>query len=85
MRLYEYCKTKGLLTWGNSVYKAYDSTINQLIYLTLNIYQALENTHDICFVSHDASAAFDSVWHDGIILKPKQFGIKGILHTARAY
>ena len=78
MKLYEYCKRNCLLTWRNSAYKAQDSTINQLIYPPHNIYQALENGHDICFVSLDASAVFDRVWHESLIFKLKQFD-KGIL------
>ena len=79
MRLYEYCMNNGLLTWRNSAYKAYDSTTNQLIYLTHKIYEALDKGQDVCLVSLDASAAFDRVWHEGLIHKLKQNGIKGMM------
>ena len=79
IRLYEYCKDRGLLTWRNAAYKPFDSTVNQLILLSHKIYAALEKGEDICFVSLDASAAFDRVWHAGLIFKLRQFGIRGIL------
>ena len=33
----------------------------------------------ISFVSFDTNAAYDKVWHEGLIFKLKQFGVKGIL------
>ena len=54
-----------LLTWRNSGYKSLDSFINQLTFIAHKIYKALENGEGICFVSLDASAAFD-FWHEGL-------------------
>ena len=59
--LYRFCLEHNLLTWHNSDDKALDSSINQLIYIAHNIYKALQNGEDVCFVSLDASAAFDRV------------------------
>ena len=56
--LYEYCIKNNILTWRNSGYKHLDSTVNQLIYICHNIYEALAKGEDVCFVSLDASAAF---------------------------
>jgi len=70
-----------LLTWRNSGYKYLDSTVNQLAFLCHKIYEALENGQDVCFVSLDASAAFDRVWHKGLLFKLKQIGISGMLLT----
>jgi hypothetical protein len=77
--IYNYCMTHGLLTWRNSGYKRMDSTVNQLIFITHKIYESLEKGRDFIFLSCDASAAFDRVWHDGLIFKIKQLGIKGKL------
>ena len=79
--VYRFCVENGLLTWRNSGYKPKDSTINQLLVITHKIYQALENEHDYCFVSLDAIAAFDRVWHQGLIYKLKKIGISGKLLT----
>ena len=56
-----------------------DSTINQLVFLCHKIYAALENGQDVCFISLDASAAFDRVWHKALLFKLRQFGISGTL------
>ena len=79
IKLYEYCMRHNILTWRNAAYKVGDSTINQLLYLVHRIYQALERGEDICFVSLDASAAFDRVWHKGLLYKLRRIGIGGTL------
>ena len=60
--------------------------MNQLIYLTHRIYDSLEKGLDVCFVSLDASAAFDRVWHRGLILKLRKIGIRGpLLEWIKSY
>ena len=78
-QLYKFCESRGLLTWRNSGYKRLDSTVNQMIYISHKIYEALSNGKEVCFVSLDATAAFDRVWHDGLIHKLKNKGISGKL------
>ena len=56
-----------------------DSTVNQMIYISHKIYEALSKGEEVCFVSLDATAAFDRVWHDGLIHKLKNKGITGKL------
>ena len=77
--MYKFCLEHSLLTWRNSGYKPLDSSINQMILISHRIYAALEKGHDVCFVSLDASAAFDRVWHAGLIYKLKCKGICGKL------
>ena len=77
--LYKYCQDNNLLTWRNSGYKPLDSSINQLIYISHKIYQSLERGEDVCYVSLDASSAFDRVWHEGLLFKLKSKGINGKL------
>jgi hypothetical protein len=79
IHLYKFCLEHNLLTWKNSGYKPLDSSMNQLIYISHKIYEALEKGHDVCFVSLDASAAFDRVWHSGLLHKLKCKGIVGKL------
>ncbi len=76
---YHFCIEHNLLTWRNSGYKPLDSSINQLIFITHTIYESLEQGRDVCFVSLDASAAFDRVWHDGLIYKIQCKGVTGNL------
>ena len=77
--MYAFCLEHNLLTWKNSGYKPLDSSTNQLIYISHKIYKSLENGNDVCFVSLDASAAFDRVWHDGLLYKLQSKGITGKL------
>ena len=76
-RIYRYCEDNGILTWRNSGYKKWDSTINQLLYISDMIYKNLDNRDDTCLVFLDQSHAFDRIWHDGLIAKLKMYGING--------
>ena len=78
--LYKYCQDHNLLTWRNSGYKPLDSSMNQLIFISHKIYQSLEKGEDVCFVSLDASSAFDRVWHEGLFFKLRSKGICGKLY-----
>ena len=68
-----------LLTWRNSGFKPFDSTVNQLIFLVHKINQSLEKGQDICLIFLDVSKAFDRVFHEGLIFKLSSFGINGLL------
>lgn len=77
--VYKYFLDNNLLTWRNSGYKALDSSMNQLVYISHKIYEALENGMDACLVSLDATCAFDRVWHAGLLYKLNSKGITGHL------
>jgi hypothetical protein len=77
--LYKHFLDNKLLTWRNSGYKKMDSTMNQLIHISHDIYTAFEKGQDVCLVSLDATSAFDRVWHSGLIHKLRQKGIMGPL------
>ena len=47
------------------------------MYLSHKIYEALGKGRDVCYVSLDATAAFDRVWHAGLLFKLKKIGITG--------
>ena len=78
--IYSFCMEHNILIWRNSGYKPLDSSINQMIFITHQIYKALENGDDVCFVSLDASAAFDRVWQKGLLYKLRCIGIAGPLY-----
>ena len=80
IHLYHFCIIHNLLTWRNSGYKPLDSSINQLIFISHKIYESLEKGEDVCYVSLDASAAFDRVWHSGLLYKLRSKGITGNLY-----
>ena len=56
-----------------------DSCINQLLRVTHNIYQSLDDDLETRAVFLDISKAFDKVWHEGLLFKLKQNGISGNL------
>lgn len=78
-RLYSYCKTNNLLTDKNSGFKDSDSTVNQLLFITHKITQALDNREDASLVFLDISKAFDKVWHRGLLFKLRQLGLSDII------
>jgi hypothetical protein len=55
------------------------STSHQLIELTHDIMQSLDNQELICLIFCDVSKAFDRVWLRGLLLKLERYGIKGSL------
>ena len=53
--------------------------MNQLIYITYEIYQSFDDRLEVRGVFLDISKAFDKVWHEGLIYKLKQNGIRSNL------
>ena len=68
-----------LISHNQSGFNPGNSCINQLLYLTHNIYQSLDNDLETRGVFLDMSKAFDKVWHEGLLFKLKQNGISGNL------
>ena len=66
-----------LLSPNQSGFRPGDSTVNQLIAITHQIYVAFEEYQFAVF--HDISKAFDIVWHDGLLHKLESSGISGQL------
>ena len=59
-------------------FKPGDSCINQLLSITHEIYSSFDEGLEVRNVFLDISKAFDKVWHDGIIFKLTQNGIREI-------
>ena len=56
---------------------SWDSSISQLLCITHDIYQSLDDGLETRAVFLDISKAFDKVWHEGLLFKLKQNGISG--------
>ena len=71
------------MTPNQSGFRPGDSTINQLLSNTHKIYSAFEElpSRETRAVFLDISKAFDKVWHDGLLLKLKSYGISDCLLT----
>ena len=75
--IYERLANNQLLTPIQSGFRPGDSTINQPLHITHRIYAAFEEfpSRETRAVFLDTSKTFDRVWHDGLILKLKNYGI----------
>ena len=78
-QLYSFLDTNRLLTENQSGFRPGDSTINQLLSVTHEIYASFEQFDETRAAFLDLSKAFDKTWHDGLIYKLKSFGISGDL------
>ena len=74
----EYFIDNDLISRNQSGFKPGDSYINQLISITHEIYESFDDGFEVRGVFLDISKAFDKVWHEGLIYKMKQNGIKVI-------
>ena len=77
--MYNFFTTNDLITKNQSGFRPGDSTINQLLSITTEIYEAFENSYEVRAAFLDISKAFDKVWHEGLIFKLKENGINGSL------
>ena len=74
--LYSFLLTNNLLSKNQSGFRPGDSTINQLLSITTEIYNAYETLDETRAVFLDISKAFDKVWHEGLIFKLRQNGVQ---------
>ena len=58
-----------LIPSSQSGFKPGDSSINQLLSITPEIYSSFDGDLEFRSVFLDISRAFDKLWHDGIIFK----------------
>ena len=72
----KYFLNNNLISPIQSGFRSGDSCINQLLSITHDIFTSFDNGLEVRGVFLDISKAFDKVWHDGLIYKLKQNGIK---------
>ena len=77
--MYSFFIENDLISSNQSGFKQGDSCINQLLSITHEIYQSLDQGYEVRGVFLDISKAFDKVWHKGLLYKLEQNGIKGPL------
>ena len=77
--MYTFFRENNLISKKQSGFIPGDSTINQLLAITTEIFNAFENVDETRAVFLDISKAFDKVWHEGLICKLKQNGINNKL------
>ena len=77
--MYPFFILNKLISPNQSGFKRGDSCINQLLSITHDIYQSLDEGYEVRGVFLDISKSFDKVWHKGLLYKLEQNGIKGPL------
>ena len=77
--MYSFFIENNLISNNQSGFRPGDSTINQLLAITTEIYNSFETHNETRALFLDMSKAFDKVWHEGLISKLKQNGINGLL------
>ena len=84
--IYSYLHSNHLLSKNQSGFRPGDSTINQLLAITHDIYVSFEHNCETRSVFLDISKAFDKVWHEGLIFKLASNGIEGnLLNLLRSF
>ena len=77
--IYDHLSKHELISPHPSGFHPGESTINQLLLITHNIYRAFDETSSretrASFL--DLSKSFDTVWHEGLIYKLKANGLSG--------
>ena len=77
--MFSFLLEKNLISLNQSVFKPGDSSINQLLSITNEIFQSLDEGFEVRSVFLDISKAFDKAWHKGLIFKLSQNSISGNL------
>ena len=81
-KMFEFFTENELVSQNQSGFKPGDSCISQLLCITHDIYQSLDDGLETRAVFLDKSKAFDKVWHEGLLFKLKLNGISGnLLHV----
>ena len=86
--IYEHLCINGLISPHQSGFRPGDSTINQLLLITQNIYRAFDETpsKETRAIFLDLSKAFDRVWHEGLIYKSEFNGLHGnVLRIVKSF
>ena len=80
--MYHFFTINNLISRNQSGFRPGDSTINQLVAISDEIFSAFESYEETRAVFLDISKAFDKVWHEGLIFKLEQNGLEvNLLHT----
>ena len=78
-KMFEFFTENELISQNQSGFKPGDSCISQLLCITHDIYQSIDDGLETRADFLDVSKAFDKVWHEGLLFKLQQNGISGNL------
>ena len=77
--MFGYFSENELISHNQSGFRPVDSCINQLLCITHDIYQLLDDGPETRGVFLGISKGFNKVWHKGLLFKLKRNGISGNL------
>ena len=80
--MFEFFSENELISHNQWGFKPGNLCINQLLWITHDIYQSPDDGPETRSVFLDISKAFDKVWHEGLLFKFKQNGLWGNLLNA---
>ena len=85
-RLLKHCLENNIISEKQAAYLQGDSTVSQLLYMVHHIRKNFSENKVTQGVFLDVSAAFDKVWHNGLLAKLKCIGVNGnFYNTVRSY
>ena len=73
-KINDYMTEYDIITPFQSGFRHGDSTTNQLLLLSNEMYKAFDENKEIRIVFCDISKAFDRVWHKGLLFKLRSIG-----------
>ena len=79
-RLLSHFTENNIISDKQAAYMRGDSTTNQLLYLVHQIRSAWHRGEVVQVAALDVHAAFDKVWHSGLLAKLDQIGVTGNCH-----
>ena len=77
--MFTFFTENNLISLNQSGFRPGDSSVNQLLAITQEIYKSFDEGFEVREVFLDMSKAFDKVWHEGLLFKLNQNGISGNL------
>ena len=83
--MFDFLLQNNLITPNQFGFSTGESCINQLIYITHEIYKSFNDGCEVRGVFLDISKIFDKVWHQGLHYKLRQNGIFGQLLNTLTY
>ena len=74
--IFSFLGREKLLNTNHSGFRPFDSCLNQLLTINHEIFSSFDcnPSLEVRSIFLDISKAFDKVWHEGLLYKPKSFG-----------
>ena len=78
-RLAKYLEKNNILMSQQSGFRRKRRTTDNLVFHSQKVLEAFNKKSNVISLSFDIQAAFDAVWHDGLIFKMRKVGVPGYI------